>query len=237
MKCLYEDSSYPDYLSRDFIDVRISLKIHLLNEYFANNQIIKFEQDGKVKLLDHLRLKKVISAILDKCLFFLNDVITELQYGGTVELLMEEIRKSTDEKLANIDINLRNETQSLYLNLVSSNPADWNKVAHSCRKILTLLADQVFPAKNETYQMKDGRQIKVANPQYINRLCAFLDQKVKSDERRFLISELEYFESYLRQIVDYAQMGEHKPSIEKFHADMIAIHTYLISSEILKNHN
>ena len=85
--------------------------------------------------------------------------------------------------------------------------------------------------------MKDGRKIRVGEPQYINRLCAFLDQKIVGDERKFLISELEYFESYLRQIVDYTQMGEHKPSIEKYHADMMAIHTYLISSEILKHIN
>ena len=83
--------------------------------------------------------------------------------------------------------------------------------------------------------MKDGRSFEVGDPQFINRLCAFFDQKVAGEERKFLRAEIEYLESYLRQVVEYAQMGEHKPSIEKYHADMIAIHTYLILSEILKH--
>jgi hypothetical protein len=49
------------------------------------------------------------------------------------------------------------------------------------------------------------------------------------------MAEIAYLESYLRQVVEYDQMGEHKPSIEKFHANMMAIHTYLVTSEIMKD--
>ena len=165
----------------------------------------------------------------------MNDVISELQYGGIVEYLMEEIRKNTDEQLAQLDRKLTDETQSLYVNLTSTNPADWNKVGHSCRKILKLLADKVFPPREEPYQLKDGRTVEVGDPHFINRLCAFFDQKISGGERKFLIAEIAYLESYLRQVVEYDQMGEHKPSIEKFHANMMAIHTYLVTSEILKH--
>lgn len=237
MSCLYEDTSYVNNISRDFVPVRVPFSVHSLFDNYKSNRTIRFHDEDKIKLLIPSRLHSVLSEITDWCLNYLNDVINELQYGGTVELLMEEIRKNTDEKLANFGVNLRNETQSLLLNLKSTNPADWNMVAHSCRKIVKLLADKVFPARDKKYKMKDGRSIKVGEPNYINRLCAFLDQKVAGEERKFLIAELEYFESYLRQIIEYTQMGEHKPSIEKYHADMISIHTYLICSEILKHHD
>ena len=237
IQCFYEDSSNINYVSRDFTDTNVTLAIHPLSDFCEKDKTIRFHQDGKIKFLDSGRLMKILSAITDNCLFFLNGIIAELQYGGMVEFLMEEIRKNTDEKLANLDVRLRDETQSLFLNLTSTNPADWNKVAHSCRKIIKILADNVFPVKDAEYTLKDGKIIKVGEPHSINRLCAFLDQKVAGEERKFLIAELEYFESYLRQIVEYTQMGEHKPSIEKYHADMMAIHTYLISSEILKHYN
>jgi len=158
-----------------------------------------------------------------------------LQYGGIVEYLMEEIRKNTDEKLAKLDKKLIDEAQSLFVNLTSTNTADWNKVGHSCRKILSLIANKVFPPRDDPYKMKDNRSLEVGESQFVNRICAFLDQKIEGGERKFLMAEMEYLESYLRRVLEYDQMGEHKPSIEKFHANMMAIHTYLIASEILKH--
>jgi hypothetical protein len=181
------------------------------------------------------QISSLLDAVIDRCLSFLNEVISELQYGGIVEYLMEEIRKNTDEKLAKLDVRLTDEAQSLFANLTSRNPADWNKVGHSCRKILSLIADKVFPPRDEPYTMKDNRTLKVGEPEFVNRICAFLDQTVVGNERKFLMAEIKYLESYLRQVLEYDQMGEHKPSIEKFHADMMAIHTYLISGEILKH--
>jgi hypothetical protein len=208
---------------------------HELQDNFERKEKMFFIRDSNQVMLNLRNINRVLSAIVDRCLNFLNEIISELQYGGTVEYLMEEIRKNTDEKLVTLDSKLANEAQSLFLNLTSTNPADWNKVGHSSRKMLKILADNVFPARAEKYKMKDERELGVGDPHFINRLCAFLDQKVTGEERRFLISEIEYFESYLRQVTKYAQMGEHAPSIEKYHADMLAIHTYLILSEVLKH--
>jgi len=222
----------------DFHELNVNHSVHLLSSLIREKNSLRILLDENTKQVAEVSTGKInglLNAIVDKCLSFLNDIITELQYGGIVEYLMEEIRKNTDEKLAKLDTKLTDETQSLFVNLTSTNPADWNKVGHSCRKILKLLADNVFAPRDEQYKMKDGRTFEVGDPQFINRLCAFFDQKVAGEERKFLCAEIEYLESYLRQVVEYAQMGEHKPSIEKYHADMIAIHTYLIISEILKH--
>ena len=119
LQCQYEDSRYVDRTSRDFTGVRVTLEVHVLSDHYEKNKMIRFHQDEKVNFLDSVRLLKILSSIMDECLFFLNDIIAELQYGGAVEFLMEEIRKSTDEKLANLDIKLRDETQSLFLNLTA----------------------------------------------------------------------------------------------------------------------
>lgn len=219
-----------------FYKTIIANNVHLMSNHLREKQNMLIQWDEETTLeFTTSQISALLNAVIDRCLSFLNDVIAELQYGGIVEYLMEEIRKNTDEKLAKLDPKLSDETQSLYTNLTSTNPADWSKVGHSCRKILILIADKVFPPRTEKYTMKDSRIMEVNSPQYINRICTFLDQKISGDERKFLIAEIEYLESYLRQIVEYDQMGEHKSSIEKFHANMMAIHTYLIASEILKH--
>jgi len=235
IRCHYEVDSFMGVASKDFVEADVVLPIHDLSSFSKRKQNLRFRQDGQVRLLYLSHLNRIMSEIIDSCLIFLNEVIVELQYGGTVEYLMEEIRKNTDEKLVKLDRKLVDEAHSLFLNLTSTNPADWNKVGHSSRKMLKLLADNVFAPRAEPYKMKDGRAFEVGDAQFINRLTAFFDQKVAGEERKFLWAEIEYLESYLRQVVEYAQMGEHKPSIEKYHADMIAIHTYLIISEILKH--
>lgn len=185
--------------------------------------------------IDITTIDNILAKITDHCLDFLNRMIAELQYGGIVEYLMEGIRQETDQKLATLNNKITEETQSLFVNLASTNPADWSKVGHSCRKIFRFLADKVFSARDQNYKTKDGRVLEVGDSNFINRLCAFLDIKAESEEKKFLSAEIEYLGSYLRQTVNYAQMVEHNPTIEKFHANMLAIHTYLIASEVLKH--
>ena len=221
-----------------FEKYKVRQDVHYLTAILQTDRpklVISIKDSKNMKVMYETKLRGLLNNIVDRCLFFLNDTISELQYGGVVEYLMEEIRKNTDEKLATLDQMLSDEAQSLYINLNSTNPADWNKVAHSCRKMLKLLADKVFPHKEESYKMKDGREFEMGDPYFINRLCAFFDQKISGGERKFLMTEIKYLENYLREIVSYSQMGEHKPSIEKFHANMMAIHTYLIISEIMKH--
>jgi hypothetical protein len=179
-------------------------------------------------------MEAILAAITTRCLMFLNNTINELQFGGIVENLMEEIRKKTDSKLGRLDSKINGEIESLCVNLASDNPADWNKVGHSCRNILRLLADKLFPPKDEPYLTTNGKALKVLASNVINRLCAFLDQKFSGEERKFLIAEIKYLQSYLHQINWYTQKAEHSLSVQKFDADMVAIHTYLIISEILR---
>jgi hypothetical protein len=222
--------------SEGFKDCKLVNPVHYLFVHCKKDQNIVFSLENRRTLtVSTNRLESTLASIVDRCFQFLNETITELQYGGVVEFLMEEIRRKTDEKLAVYDPKITEEAQSLYLNLTSTNPADWSKVGHSCRKILKLLADSIFPPCDEKYNAKDGRILEVTEPCFINRLYAFLDKNALSDEKKFLGAQIDYLESYLRQVVNYAQMVEHNPSLEKFHANMLAIHTYLVIASVLRN--
>jgi hypothetical protein len=225
-------------VGKGFQEFKLPYPAHYLLAYSRKNQdmtIVLAEENNVVLYVTPNKIESTLAAIVDRCLQFLGETITELQYGGIVEFLMEEIRRKTDEKLATYDPKITEETQSLYLSLTSTNPADWSKVGHSCRKILKLLADSVFPPCDEKYNAKDGRVLEVTEPCFINRLYAFLDKNSTPDEKKFLGAQIDYLESYLRQVVNYAQMAEHNPSIEKFHANLLAIHTYLVISSVLRH--
>lgn len=232
MRCYYEVNEVNQRIPESF-EIYPEVQV-LITQVNRNETLRLIINDKTVALVNPLRLEVIISKIQDRCLFYLNDVIRELQYGGIVEYLMEEIRNNVDEKLAKLDENIAKEVSSLCINLSSTNPADWPKVAHSCRRILQFIADKVFPPSNGEYTMKDGTVLKTGEPYVINRLCAFVDQKLSGDKRKFLMTDIKYFEDYMRKVVEFAQMGEHSKTLQKFDANMIAIHTYLIISDILK---
>ena len=158
-------------------------------------QLEEADDDKSTLHVSPFRIESILVAIDDRCFEFLNETVNELQFGGVVEVLMEEIRKKTDEKLTTCDKRITEETQSLYLNLTSTNPADWSKVGHSSRKILKFLADSLYKPSDEKYTATDGRILDVNESCYNNRLYAFLDMTVSSDEKKFMGAQLAYLDS------------------------------------------
>lgn len=206
---------------------------HTLSLCLREKSGIQYKRDGGDVFLDTTSIARILNRVIDNCLDFLCRIIPELEFGGTVEVLMEEIRKKTDEQFAKMDIKLSNEAETLYQNLKSENPAEWSQVGHSCRRILILLADKVFSPQKEPQKGNDGKLHELGEKEYVNRLCAFLDQKTSGDEKGFHKAELEYLKSYLSTVVEFDNKGEHAPEIKKSDAELMAIHTYLICSEIL----
>nr|MDO8100098.1 hypothetical protein [Candidatus Njordarchaeota archaeon] len=230
--CRYEDHHV---LQDRFREFETGIEVHVLASKIKANEDLRLVIDDRTTaVFDVARLEKIVASIIDRCLFFLNDVISELQYGGVVEYLMEEIRRNVDEKLVKLDKSVSEEASSIYTNLPSTNPVDWSKVAHSCRRILKFIADKVFPPADQQYKMKDGMMVEVGDKNYINRLCAFVDQKSSGGPRKFVIAEAKYLADYMKQVVEPMQKGEHEESIEKLDAEAMAIHTYLIINELLK---
>lgn len=232
--CAYEDEN--GIFHEDLRWIRIGVEVHLLDSKLRRNEELRLIMEDKTTaIIDTIKIERVMSQITNECLFFLNKVISELQYGGAIQYIVEEIRNEVDSKLSKLNPKISDEIDSLYLNLSSTNPADWYKVADSSRRIIIFLADSLFPAREGLYKMTDGREIEINEGNYINRLLAFVDQTSNSSgHKQFLLAEIQYLESYLRKVVEFTQMGVHTKNISKFSASMIATHTYLVISDVLK---
>ena len=169
-----------------FVDFDVFYPVHYLKAHSKRNQNINIdwracEEAGDQLVVSTAKIDSILSSIIDKCCDFLNETISELQFGGITEYLMEQIRKETDEKLSTIDSKLTDEVQSLYLNLTSNNPADWSKVGHSSSKILKSLADFVYPPTDKKYIAKNNESYVVNEQCFINRLYAFLDMHTSNE--------------------------------------------------------
>ncbi len=174
----------------------------------------------------------IISEIKDKALKFLIDTITKLRYSGKMVSLIENIQKEVNSKLTKINPQIDSEIQSISVNIIGEDSEKLSKVAHSCRRILKLLADKVFPSSDEPFIDSDNKSHSIKDDAYMNRLLMFLE-KNKGD--KLITKEINYLGPIFDEIRESAGKGVHA-TISKFETEKIFIHTYLIVSEILKHY-
>lgn len=102
----------------------------------------------------------------------------------------------------------------------------------SCRRLLMDIADSIFPARQEEWKDRKGKNRNVGIEQYKNRILAYLADLEKSKSTYVLLeSELEHLASRLDIIYEKTCKGVHiDVSINE--ARLAVIHTYLFIGEI-----
>jgi hypothetical protein len=232
VSCNYEDES--GRYHNEFRDFNVSVEAPMLDSQLRRDKDLRLGCGKRVAIVNPFKLERIISPILDRCLFFLTKVLQELRYGSMIASIVDEIRNEVDEKLIGINKEISVELNSVYLNLSSGTSAvEWSHVSTSCRRILKILADDIFPPKEELHIGRDGKSYSVKSDDYINRICAFVDENSTGDDRRLLTAETKYLASYLEQIDEMASKGVHG-NITKFQASMVLTHMYLIISDIIR---
>jgi hypothetical protein len=210
---------------------RIRDPISRLEHYAYTNQTINiWADDDANRSIASDDCLIIISDINTMCLIYLTNKIRELQYGGLIQSIVDDTRRTVEEKLEKISKDALNELQSVY-NLLStgSSDTDWSHATQSCRRALKFTADAVFQASKLTRKGSDGKEHELKDDDFINRLCAFIEDKKGS---KLTVSELSYFGSYLRGINEIDSKGVHD-KVSRNQAEQIAVHTYLILNEVL----
>ena len=171
----------------------------------------------------------ILSSVQDKCLKYLLETITHVEYSGKAYSIMENIRKEVDEKLSKINSKINSELQLISNGINSEDPAERSQVTHSCRRVLKVLADEVFPSKDEPYLDSQNIKRSVKEDAYMNRLLAFLEI---NGSIKLIRNQIQYLASYFDSLRELSGKGEHS-DISKFETELVVIHTYLLISQVL----
>lgn len=146
--------------------------------------------------------------------------------------VFSRFRKEADKKLETLAPSILEKLSSVYGNLDSENPEDWANAVHSCRRILVDLADALYPPRKEP-AIVGGKEIKVGEEQYINRLVQFIAGKSESKTYKDVVgADLANIGKRLDAINDAVCKGTHT-EITKNEASRYIIHTYLLISDIV----
>ena len=158
----------------------------------------------------------------------------ELRVSSAAEDIFELYRAKVDELLGSVVPDELRTLGSITENLRSDNPEDWANAAHSCRRLLQAISDELYPSQDGTVKSKSGKEIKVGEGNYINRLVLFCEDKMSSNtSQKILSSDLKFIGERLDAVFSGVQKGSHS-EIDKSEAQRFVIHTYLVIGDILQ---
>ena len=101
-------------------------------------------------------------------------------------------------------------------------------VGASCRRFLERLADVLYPAQAEP---RDGREVTQAN--YLNRLWAYVDEKLKGTEHDVVVSTLTDIGKRIDRLNELANKGIHAPQVSPSEMQRLLVGLILTTYDIL----
>jgi hypothetical protein len=189
-------------------------------------------------ILKH-EISKLRQVLASKKIFvydYISKKYYELKFSGLAEDAFSRIRESVDNSIGSLVPTGDQKVMSIYKNLESDSSEDWSNAVHSCRRVLTDLADAVFPPQVEPrYKNLNGKEIKIKLEQenYKNRLICFVEDHNDSERFEDLVgSHLKFLEDRLESVIEAANKGTHS-IITREEADRYVVYTYMIVGDIL----
>ena len=182
-------------------------------------------------------LYELFSHIKLEMLKRLNNIINEIIYDILPRDIFQEFQNSVHTKLKTLDPKVTHALNIAIENLGDSeNHEKTSVVAHECRRLIKIVADELCEAGSD-YKMKDDTVLKIGPENTINRLRAYVDQKDKKI-RKPLLKKLDLLHELYSSNNDAETMssGVHG-DISNTTAKMLVIYNYLILGDIIRTKN
>lgn len=171
------------------------------------------------------RIKNSVHSYVASCNY-------SLKFGAITQDVFDRTRERVDARLAILCPDAAKQFVSAYEDLRSSNNKDWSNAVHSCRRVLTDLADGLFPARDAPIE-RGGKPIGLSAGKYVNRLMCYIEDQCGSKTYGAVVgSTLAFVGDRLDALVSASSKGTHG-EVEKDEAERYIIYTYLVVGDLL----
>jgi hypothetical protein len=165
---------------------------------------------------------------------YATDASLALELGDAAESIFESARRDVDVFVRAHAPRAGQHLLAISERMRESDGESLSSAMGSCRRLLSAVADAVFPPRAEEYVDRGGIKRKVGPEEYKNRLLAFVEQSLGSDGTRAILStDLEHLAARLDALYEKACKGIHAGvTIEE--ARLAVISTYIFLAEIAR---
>lgn len=158
---------------------------------------------------------------------------TELRLAVTGERLFNRHRARVDSVLRRIAPEVLDKLNAAIRRATESDdPEARAQSLTSCRRVITAVADLVFPPRDEPYIDRQGKSRPVGSGNYRNRIVAAIEEAGQGTYAHALSAAVEDFASRLDRLDELTQKGVHG-EVTVAEMEFGIVQTYLLAGEIL----
>jgi hypothetical protein len=162
------------------------------------------------------------------------DTLIALELGSAAEEIFDAARSETDTFIRSFAPKAAEQLLAVNERMKERKPEALSQALTSCRRLLTTIADVVFPARSEPWLDGSGRPRPVGQEQYVNRLLAFLERSISSKGTRAInLAQINDLSARLDALSDKASKGVHV-EVSDGEARLLVIQTYLFIAEVAR---
>jgi hypothetical protein len=202
-----------------------------LDLYDANRR----HQAMQDKLWPNLtELTSVRARIRERLHRYLVETEAAIMFGQTAASAFERTRRYVDGELASLAPDVLVQFQAVY---ERSDKGDAEALSHaltSCRRIISAVADLLYPATGETVTGPDGKKREMTGKKYRNRLWQYVTEHANHEaSRKLTLASVEDLGRRLDVLDDLASKGVHV-DVTAAEADQCILQTYLLVCDLLR---
>lgn len=173
-------------------------------------------------------LGQVLSAVDAQIYQFAAKTYAELKFSELQATLFEQSRAAVDSRLSGMTGDALKAIDSVAERLGTDDPTAVSQAMTTCRQLIDAVADHVFPARDEPYDVGGGRLLEVKADKVKNRLNAYVHERGVSGGRAARIG------NNLNHVYDRVSASVHKTDVVSGHeARYLFLSTYMVLGEVL----
>lgn len=178
------------------------------------------------------RAKSLFSAMKSGIHSYVTDVYLAIELGDIAQDIFEGARNEIDNFVRIHAPKAAEKIISINERMAENSLESRASALTSCRRLLMVVADSLFPPRDEDWVDASGKPRKVGVEQYKNRLIAFISESALSEGNASILeSDLVYLASRLDAIYEKTCKGVHV-DVSTQEARLAVIHTYLFVGEL-----
>lgn len=175
----------------------------------------------------------VINKVKSSFYNYVIKIYYETKFQNYTQNLFTNLKKEVDDKLYEINPDIIKQFVSIYDRLSANNEIEWSQAMSTCRNVIKCFADGVFPASNENYKCKNGKELDVKDNHYKNRIIAYMDLKINGDKKILLESRFSDLLTRIQKIHDMLSNGTHNSEFSYTDVQMCIIQTYFLLGDLI----
>jgi len=201
-----------------------------LDLYFAN---VSYQKVLAQLVPANYERRLILGRIRQRVHRFLTETEAALEFSVAASGAFERARAVVDRHLSDVAPEALAQFRAAYERAAQGDEEARSHALTSCRRVLKSVADRLYPPTGRVVRDQTGREHKLTDDKYLNRLVQYATEAIQHQaSRKLTIANVDDLSARLDALDDLASKGVHEV-VSTSEMDQCILQTYLVVGDLL----